>query len=418
MKALEKHRKIRTGRPLDHCLFALAALLMLSCRLGLGEQHPIPEPGQIHKEDANLTDESQLRQVIRVGPNREYKKPSQAAKAAPDGAIVEIDTGLYEGDVCVWAQNDLTIRGIAGYAHLKADGASAQGKAIWVVKGRNTTIENIEFSGARVPDKNGAGIRIEGPGLTIRKCYFHDNENGILGSGGEQSEIFIEFSEFARNGHGDGYSHNMYIGHAGKLTVQYCWSHHARIGHNLKSRAHENHILYNRIMDEADGTSSYCIDLPNGGPSFIIGNLIQQGPNTDNSTIVSYGGEGLKNPNPQLYMINNTLVNDRHTGAFVYIQNGAKAKLVNNLFAGKGTAIKGKAEQVTNLATDTPGFVDRAKFDYRLTASSAAVNVGSEPGASAGRDLTPRFEYLHPAGKRPRPANGQTDIGAFEYTND
>jgi hypothetical protein len=371
-------------------------------------QELVPQPGQ------DIFAAPDNPQVMRVGPDRKYKKPSEAARVASDGAIVEIDAGVYEGDVCVWGQNDLTIRGIGGYAHLKANGASAQNKAIWVVQGRNATIEHIEFSGARVPDRNGAGIRIEGAGLTIRHCYFHDNEDGILGGSGE-SDILIEFTEFAHNGQGDGYSHNMYIGHARSLTVRYCYSHHARTGHNLKSRAHENHILYNRIMDEADGTSSYAIDLPNGGRSFIIGNVIQQGPKTDNSTIVSYGAEGLSNPDPQLYMVNNTIVNDRDAGIFVYIREGATAKLINNLFAGKGAPIKGQAEQTTNLATDTPGFVDRAKFDYRLTSESPAIDGGSEPGSVDTFNLRPLFQYVHPAGRRNRPSSGQIDIGAFEY---
>jgi cephalosporin-C deacetylase-like acetyl esterase len=371
-------------------------------------QQLVPQPGQ----DIFAAPDSP--QVMRVGPDRKYKKPSEAARVVGDGAIVEIDAGIYEGDVCVWGQNDLTIRGVGGYAHLKANGASAQNKAIWVVKGRNATIEHIEFSGASVPDRNGAGIRIEGPGLTIRYCYFHDNEDGILGDSGE-SDILIEFTEFARNGHGDGYSHNMYIGHARSLTVRHCYSHHARTGHNLKSRAHENHILYNRIMDEADGTSSYAIDLPNGGRSFIIGNVIQQGPNTDNSTIVSYGAEGLSNPNSELYMVNNTIVNDRPTGTFVHIREGATAKLINNLFAGRGAPIKGQAEQTTNLATDTPGFVDRAKFDYRLTSESPAIDGGSKPGSVDTFNLRPLFQYVHPVSRRNRPSSGQIDIGAFEY---
>lgn len=41
-------------------------------------------------------------------------------------------------------------------------------------------MEWIEFSGATVPDKNGAGIRQEGVPLTVRHCRFHDNENCIL----------------------------------------------------------------------------------------------------------------------------------------------------------------------------------------------------------------------------------------------
>jgi len=32
-------------------------------------------------------------------------------------------------------------------------------------------------------------------------------------------------------------------------------------------------VLYNRIMDEADGNSSYAVDIPNGGRAYLIGNL-------------------------------------------------------------------------------------------------------------------------------------------------
>jgi len=380
-------------------------------KLGLPQDHFQVVAGQEYQDKSNSPGE---KQAIRVGPAQKYKMPSQAAEIAGDGAIIEIDAGVYEGDVCVWRQNDLTIRGVGGYAHLKADGRSAEQKAIWVIKGRNCTVENIEFSGAAVPDRNGAGIRIEGPGLTIRRCYFHDNEMGVLGGGGE-SNIVIEFSEFARNGHGDGYSHNIYIGHAKSLTVQYCYSHHVRIGHNLKSRAHNNYILYNRIMDEKDGSSSYAVDLPNGGRSFLVGNIIQQGPNTDNSTIVSYGAEGLSNPNPELYMVNNTLVNDHPTGTFVFIREGATAKLINNLFVGKGTAVRGRAEQITNLQTDEPCLADRAAFDYRLAVSSPAINAGSNPGLAHDFELKPLYEYLHPVNRQQRPAHGAIDIGAYEF---
>ena len=46
-----------------------------------------------------------------------------------------------------------------------------------------------------MPDKNGAGIRLEGHGLVVRNCYFHDNEDGILTDGGGDVD-FIEGSEF------------------------------------------------------------------------------------------------------------------------------------------------------------------------------------------------------------------------------
>jgi hypothetical protein len=105
--------------------------------------------------------------LLQVGPGKEFAKPSEAAAIAQDGDIIEIDAGVYPGDVAKWWANNLTIRGVGGYAHLRADGQHAEGKAIWVIKGDNTTIEWIEFSGATVPDQNGAGIRQEGDNLTI-----------------------------------------------------------------------------------------------------------------------------------------------------------------------------------------------------------------------------------------------------------
>ncbi|MGH8645852.1 MAG: right-handed parallel beta-helix repeat-containing protein, partial [Gammaproteobacteria bacterium] len=113
--------------------------------------------------------------VLEVGPGKKYAKPSEAANAAGDGDVIEIMAGTYMYDVAIWAQNDLTIRGVGGRAHLQADGAAAGEKAIWVIEGDNVTIENIEFSGARVRDRNGAGIRQEGTNVTIRNCYFHHN---------------------------------------------------------------------------------------------------------------------------------------------------------------------------------------------------------------------------------------------------
>ncbi len=92
--------------------------------------------------------------TIRVGPNRLYRKPSEVAQIAKDGDTIEIDAADYFGDVAVWPQNNLTLKCIGGRPHLRAAGQSAEDKAIWVIKGENTTVENMEFSGAKVGDKN------------------------------------------------------------------------------------------------------------------------------------------------------------------------------------------------------------------------------------------------------------------------
>ena len=173
---------------------------------------------------------------------------------------------------------------------------------------------------ARVPDRNGAGIRQEGADLIIRRCRFHDNEDGVLLGGGPDSETVIEDSEFSANGNGDGRSHNIYIGAVRRFVLVGSSVHHARIGHNVKSRARESVIAYNRIVDEADGTSSYAIDLPNGGLAYVIGNVMQKGPRADHRRMVAYGAEGIRHPVNALYMVNNTLANDYGSfGVFVAV---------------------------------------------------------------------------------------------------
>lgn len=361
--------------------------------------------------------------LLRVGPGRSYASPSAAAAAAQDGDVIEIDAGEYRDDITMWRRNNLTLRGVGGArAHMRATRVipytpgndRENGMAIWVTQGRGIAMENIEFSGASVPDENGAGIRANGPDLTVCNGYFHDNENGILGGSGN---LLVEYSEFSYNGFGTGYTHNMYIsGDTNRFTLRYSYSHHAKIGHNVKSRARENYILYNRIMDEVTGSSSYDIDIPDSGLAYIIGNLIQHGPAADNSTIVAYGAESASNPIHELYVVNNTIVNDRGSGTFVSVRGGTTAKIVNNIFSGNGTVLAGPGTLVSNLVSNTPGLVNISGFDYRLTAASAARDAGTDPGTVNGFDLTPVLEYVHPTGQRARPLAGNVDIGAYEYS--
>lgn len=351
--------------------------------------------------------------TLQAGPGRAYPTPCAAAAAAADGDVIEIDAGTYTADVCAIRGNDLTLRGVGGRARLDAGGADAEGKAIWVIKGNDVTVENIEFLNCTVPDRNGAGIRAEGSGLTIRNCYFHHNENGILGGNGP---VTIENTEFAHNGYGDGYSHNIYLGNdVTVFTMRFCYSHHSRVGHIVKSRAQTNLLFYNRLMDEADGTSSYTIDLPNGGRSILVGNLIQQGPATENSGIFSFAAEGATNPVQELYVAHNTFVNDRGSGTFIRNASSFAAVVVNNIFVGGGTVLDGPGDASDNLITNDAGLLDRAGFDYRLAAGSPAIDTGVDPGSAGDFPLTPEFHYVHPLGSEPRVAVGPLDMGAYEF---
>jgi hypothetical protein len=364
-----------------------------------------------------------------VWPGRSYVRPSEVASLVGNGDTVQIDAGTYR-DVCSWRAHSLLLRGFGGRAVLDADGMGlAEAKAIWVIKGSGARVESIEFANASCPDRNGAGIRQEGTGLTVSRCVFRDNENGILTGADSLSDILVEYSEFRHNGFGDGYSHNLYIGKVRCFTLRYSWSHRARVGHEVKSRARSNYILYNRIMDEDSGDASREIDLPNGGRSYLIGNLLHKGRFAENSNMVGYALEGVAaGYDTMLFCVNNTLVNQRSpTGPFLQLSSGTRVLATNNVFYGGTEIVRGGRHQGSNnwvptghrgddslvgsvVGTD-PGLANPAGFDYRLLPGSSCIDSGVMPDSA----LRPVFQYLHPCDREPRPVAGAMDIGAYEY---
>jgi hypothetical protein len=121
-------------------------------------------------------------------------------------------------------------------------------------------------------------------------------------------------------------------------------------------------------MDERDGRSSYAIDLPDGGLSLIVGNVLQQGPKTENKTLVAYGAEQYRNPDRKLHVISNTLVNDAVAGGrFLFVRAGAPdAEIVNNIFSGPGTLPADSRNVHGNVRLPRSRFRDPDNFDFRL----------------------------------------------------
>lgn len=358
-----------------------------------------------------------------VGPGLTYTTPSQVAPLVNAGDTIEIEAAEYLGDVCAWTKNNLVILGVNGRPHLKANGNNAMGKGTWVFVGNNITVKNIEFSGAAVPDENGAGIRLDGIGLHAVNCYFHDNENGIL-TGNNGGKVTIENCEFGYNGDGVGYAHNIYIGRIDTAVIRASYFHHAKVGHEFKSRAGVNYLLYNRFSNEATGTASRNVDLPNGGLSYLIGNIFQQGANSANGNIVGYGLEGLSNVAPHaLYVINNSFVNDRTNGSFLHVQDGLSTiKIYNNIFAGTGTVLNyagniNAIDSATNLVQpdiSTVGFADPSAYNYEIAPNASPENLGSDPSTAYGFSLSATHEYMHNAQSRTRTTLAAIDIGAYE----
>jgi MYXO-CTERM domain-containing protein len=337
-----------------------------------------------------------------------------------------VDAGRYDNDTCAWSTDALTVRSVGGRAKIALTSVGpAQKKGIFTIAAPNATVEGFELSGAAIAagdGNNGAGIRHQGTNLTVRDCFFHDNQDGILGAPAVDGEgaVVIESSEFAGNGAGDGLSHNMYLNHYASFTLRASYSHGAKVGHLVKTRANVNLIAYNRITDEAGTTASYEIDAPNGGTTYILGNLIEQSEATQNPSIVAAGEEGTSNPDQHFFFINNTVVNRRLAGGtFLNLAAGTTALVQNNIFVGPGAVTSLAGATLKNNWTDAQGdplLADAAGFDYHLQPGSPCKDQGTSAGAGpTGQSLEVDRQYVHPAGTEGRVVAGASvDLGAYE----
>ena len=345
--------------------------------------------------------------TLRVGPDSALKRIGDAARLAQEGDTVEIAAGQYPGDVAVWDKPGVRVRGIGGLVVVPAAGAALEGKATWIVRARNIVVENVALTGSRVPDRNGAGIRLEAGTLKVVNCRFNDNENGILTANSDDIELTVVASEFGGNGAGDGQSHNLYAGKIAKLAVAASYFHHARVGHLLKSRASRQYIFSNRFSDEADGTASYELECAGGGVAYVIGNIIQQGPRTENPTIVSFGTEGYAWPKNELYLVNNTLVDQRPSGGvFLRVRPGLqRLRVLNNLLFSPKSRLEEPVpgDYVANFGFSSRDVVDLDSLDVRLHRHSPLVGRGVDPGDADGVPLRMEYDYVHPLHTIPVP---------------
>jgi hypothetical protein len=371
-------------------------------------------------------------EVWRVGPTQQYKVPSAVASLVQDGDEVWIDPAEYIGDVTIWRAHRLKLyrtpsAAEGSFAILRADGKAAEAKAIWVIKGNDCIVSGIDFRECRVPDRNGAGIRVEGTNITVSRCAFRKNQDGILAGNNLNSTILVEYSEFEQSGAGDGLSHAIYINHVKAFIFRFNYSHTTEVGHECKSRAHFNYIAYNRLSNE-DGRGSRNLDLPNGGTSVVIGNIFHKGANAENGNVIGYGLEGLSDTvDNSLYLSHNTVVSSRSLSTFLRMDSStSRLHAANNVFVGNMTVLIGSSKSIdtlNNLAFARPesvGFINPSAYDYRITQSSILRDNAVESIAATSTlenfrelPLTPVLVYVHPCNDRIR--LGSSDVGAYEY---
>ena len=179
------------------------------------------------------------------------------------------------------------------------DGVTCEGKAALVLRGTAASVTGLVFTNMRVPDFNGAGIRLEHGNLAVSQSWFRDSQQGILTGPDPDGSITIDKSTFTRLGTCEGSggcAHSVYIGDYGAATVTRSRFEAGRGGHYLKSRAAKIAVLSSSFDDSAGHQTNYMIDLPGGATGRIAANWFVQGPSKENhSAFIALAAEGKAN---------------------------------------------------------------------------------------------------------------------------
>ncbi len=216
----------------------------------------------------------------------DFQDLQQAVDAAPPGGLISVAAEI--NGTCAVINKPLRLSGLQGKdgsrAHLA--GGVCLGKASLVTAAPNITIEGFEISGIQVGDGNGACIRLD-PGsrdITIKNLYCHDSQDGILG--GFSGRLTLEDSTFESNGFGNGQAHGLYLTDGNEAVIR-----RSKIlstkdaGHSLKSGV-QKLIVEDSVIAALNGHNSRALDAFAGGDISLRRNVIQQGPQSDNSDVI------------------------------------------------------------------------------------------------------------------------------------
>jgi Right handed beta helix region len=210
----------------------------------------------------------------------------EAVRRAAPGAQIDIAAEI--NGSCAVIDKPLHIVG-----HAEADGSRTRlvggvcaGKAPLVTAAADIVIENLDISDIAVGDGNGACVRMD-PGtrdLTLRNINCSNSQDGLLGS--SAGLLTVEDSQFIGNGFGEGQAHGIYLNGGDQAVFKRCKIIATQnAGHALKSGAAQLSVE-NSMIAALKSRNSRALDLFGGGNITLKHNIIEQGPESDNSDMI------------------------------------------------------------------------------------------------------------------------------------
>ncbi len=243
-----------------------------------------------------------------VESGRQFSRLQEAVSAIGGGSgTIRVANGVHQDCAVQTAGRIAYVAATAGQAVF--DGVTCEGKAALVLRGTAASVDGLTFTNMRVPDFNGAGIRLEHGNLAVSQSWFRDSQQGILTGADPDGSITVDKSTFTRLGTCEGAggcAHSIYVGDYGAASVTRSRFEAGRGGHYLKSRAAKVVVIGCSFDDSAGRQTNYMIDLPGGATGRIASNWFVQGPSKENhSAFIALAAEGKANSSAGLVIEGN-----------------------------------------------------------------------------------------------------------------
>jgi hypothetical protein len=277
---------------------------------------------------------------------------SKAIKFLSAGDELFVAAGSYDTAVIIDKDN-ITITGIG---HVIFEKGIADNKGFIVSKGNNLTLNNIECRYIRARDGNGACVRLEGSSLTLNHVYFHQSQQGVLETSGNEGVISINNSRFERLGF-NGKAHGVYTNKASVDVQQSLFVAIKQQGHAMKVKGPKLTVNQS-IVVSLSADDSRLLDMPNGGELRINRSLLAQGPKSVNGQVIGYGLEGMTKLKNSINLSENVMYLER-LGANYMLTTPKDIKLSsliqnNNIIIGNDNS--------SYKTADNTYFVDRTEL--------------------------------------------------------